>query len=85
FGVERDPERYDKALLLERALGERGVEPRRAAMVGDRSHDMLGARSAGLRAIGAGWGYGSLEELRASHASAIASSPLAILDHLPPL
>ncbi len=85
FGVERDPERYDKALLLERALGERGVEPRRAAMIGDRSHDMLGARSAGLRAIGAGWGYGSLEELRASHASAIASSPLAILDHLPPL
>ncbi len=85
FGVDRDPERYDKALLLERALGERGVEPRRAAMIGDRSHDMLGARSAGLLAIGAGWGYGSLEELRASHASAIASSPLAILDHLPPL
>jgi len=46
---------------------------------------MLGARSAGLRGIGAGWGYGSLEELRESHASAIASSPQAILDHLPPL
>ncbi len=85
FGVECDPERHDKALLLVRALGERGVEPRRAAMIGDRSTDMLGARSAGLRAIGAGWGYGSLDELRESHATAIASSPLAILDHLPPL
>lgn len=85
FGVAHDPERHDKAMLLERALGECGVEPGRAAMIGDRSADMLAARSAGLRGIGAGWGYGSLEELRESHASAIASSPQAILDHLPPL
>ena len=85
FGVTRDAERHDKALLLERALGERGVESATAAMIGDRSHDMLGARRSGLRAIGAAWGYGSLEELRESQACVIAMSPMAVLDHLPPL
>jgi pyrophosphatase PpaX len=33
-----------------------GVEPAAAAYVGDAVHDMVAARAAGTRAIGAGWG-----------------------------
>jgi phosphoglycolate phosphatase len=35
-------------------------------MVGDRVHDVEGARANGLLAIAVAWGYGSTEELRAA-------------------
>ena len=44
-------------------------------MVGDRSHDMVGARANGLRAIGVLWGYGSREELTAAGADALLDEP----------
>lgn len=49
-----------KAELIRDALPERYE---RAAMVGDRKYDMEGARENGIDAIGAGYGYGSEEEL----------------------
>jgi len=83
FGVVHDPERHDKALLVRRILSERGLDASEVAMVGDRSHDIRGARAAGVRALGAGWGYGSAEELLESGAHAIAATPKALLDLLP--
>jgi phosphoglycolate phosphatase len=32
-------------------------------MVGDREHDVMGARRVGIRTIGAAWGYGTAAEL----------------------
>ena len=32
-------------------------------MIGDRSHDVLGAKANGMAAIGVTYGYGSREEL----------------------
>jgi phosphoglycolate phosphatase-like HAD superfamily hydrolase len=52
-------------------------------MVGDRSHDMLAARGASVRAWGAGWGYGDDDELRGAEAELIASSPASLLELLP--
>ncbi len=49
-----------------RAQGQEGISPEQAWMVGDRMHDVLGARRNGVEAIGVLWGYGSEEELRAA-------------------
>jgi phosphoglycolate phosphatase len=63
FGSELDGTRTDKADLLAYALSESEVDPERAIMIGDRSHDIVGARKNGMKAIGVLYGYGSLAEL----------------------
>jgi phosphoglycolate phosphatase len=64
----------DKATTLGRALA--ALQAEEAVMVGDRSFDVAGARTHGLRAIGVTWGIGSAEELAA--ADAIAHEPSAL-------
>ncbi len=49
-------------------------------MVGDREHDILGAKENGLPSIGVLYGYGSLEELKAAGADHIISSPVELLE-----
>jgi len=76
FGAELDGTRGDKAELLAHALGEAGVEDAsRAVMVGDREHDMRGARANGLHSIGVRWGYGTEAELHAAGAEVLVSHP----------
>lgn len=41
-------------------------------MIGDRKHDIIGARKAGIDSIGVTYGYGSFEELRNSNPTYIA-------------
>jgi phosphoglycolate phosphatase len=53
-------------------------EPPLTMMVGDRSHDVLGAREQGLPCLGAGWGYGSPGELETAGAVAILPDPAAL-------
>jgi phosphoglycolate phosphatase len=47
-------------------------------MVGDRSHDVVGAREHGLPCVGAGWGYGTPAELEAAGAVAVVPGPAAL-------
>ena len=57
-----------KAAVIRDALRRAGVEDlSTAVMVGDRRHDIDGARQAGLEAVGVLWGYWDLQELEASH------------------
>lgn len=49
-----------------------------ALLVGDRASDILAARKLGRRALGVGWGYGSLEELIDASADGIATHPSAV-------
>lgn len=51
-----------KAALIMNALPE-GADVSRACMVGDRLYDMKGAKTDGVTAVGAEYGYGSHEEL----------------------
>ena len=67
----------DKFAVVGRALAGLGVSE--ATMVGDRSFDMEAARAHGLRAVGVSWGIGSVEELRAAGAEAIADTPAELL------
>ena len=41
-------------------------------MIGDRKHDVIGARAAGIDCIGVLYGYGSAEEMREYGATATA-------------
>lgn len=46
----------------------------RAVMVGDREHDIIGARQMGLDSVGVLFGYGSAEELNKAQATALAAT-----------
>ncbi|SDF61677.1 phosphoglycolate phosphatase [Blastococcus aurantiacus] len=51
-------------------------------LVGDRSHDVLGAAAHGLPCIGAGWGPAEDGELEAAGAAAVAAGPADVLSLL---
>lgn len=64
--------RLTKTEVIEYALENCGVTDRsRVLMVGDRSHDILGAKAAGLDSAGVLYGYGSREELEEAGADYI--------------
>jgi phosphoglycolate phosphatase len=78
FGSELDGTRVDKSDLLGYALKTVAVNPAKTLMIGDRSHDMVGAKNNGMQAIGVLYGYGSKDELLGAGASQICATPQAI-------
>jgi phosphoglycolate phosphatase len=73
------PSTEEKPATVGRALEALGLSTGEGAvLVGDRHHDVTGAHAHGLAVIGAGWGYGSLEELGAAGAEAIAAEPAGV-------
>ncbi|MBI5320534.1 HAD family hydrolase [Bradyrhizobium sp.] len=82
FGAELDGTRAHKGDLLAFALERTGTDPARAVMIGDRSHDIVGARVNGIGGIGVLYGYGSREELTEAGAAHLCATPRAIRDHL---
>jgi phosphoglycolate phosphatase len=81
FGSELDGTRVDKRDLLRYALDEARVDPSSAIMIGDRSHDVVGARTNGMTAIGVLYGYGSEAELREAGAHHICAAHPELLGH----
>ena len=75
FGSKLDGARADKTALLAHALEETGAAPGQAVMLGDREHDIIGARNNGMAGIGALWGYGTQAELQTAGADRLATSP----------
>jgi phosphoglycolate phosphatase len=78
FGSELDGTRVDKTDLLRHALDETGVAAGRCIMIGDRSHDIVGARNNAMTAIGVLYGYGSEDELRGAGAHHLCTEPAAL-------
>ena len=77
-GCELDGTREDKRDLLAHLVAVHGVDPRSAAMIGDRGADMRAGRHHGMRALGVRWGYGSDDELRDAGAHALADTPASL-------
>ena len=74
-GSHLDGTHVEKAEIVATALaGVSGVRPERVVMVGDRMHDVHGARANGIDAIGVTWGYGSHEELEAAAPTSLVES-----------
>lgn len=63
-----------KAATIAAALAMLG-NPRRAVMIGDRSHDIVGAHAHELPSVGVTWGIGSAAELHEAGASCIVETP----------
>jgi phosphoglycolate phosphatase len=82
-GDELDGSLGTKALVIEKVLGRLGVPPSAdVVMVGDRAHDVIGARAHGLRCVGAGWGYGMPGELERAGADPVCAAPSDLLPAL---
>ena len=78
FGAELDGTRADKSHLLEYALKQASVDPSKTLMIGDRSHDMVGAKNNGMGRIGVLYGYGSRDELLQAGAQQVCATPAEI-------
>lgn len=70
-----DNTRTDKHDVIEAALEKAGVSDRSCAvMIGDREHDIIGAKKSQLASVGVTYGYGSREELENAGADLIADN-----------
>jgi phosphoglycolate phosphatase len=78
YGSELDGTNADKRDLLAQLLRAESLSPTDTVMVGDRAHDILGARANGLFSVGVLWGYGSREELVSAGAEALCEEPRAL-------
>lgn len=79
-GANLDGTMTDKAEVVEYALTEGGVNDRSSAvMIGDRKHDIIGAKKNGIDSIGVLFGYGSRVELETAGADYIAENTVDIL------
>jgi len=79
-GCELDGTRGDKRSLIAYILREYGLTPGETLMIGDREHDVIGARENGVAAIGVLWGFGSREELEAAGALRLVATPEGLVD-----
>ena len=75
YGSEPDGTRAEKRDLLAHIFASEGIDPANAVMIGDRRHDIAGARAHGAKSIGVQWGYGSDEELTQAGADRLAAHP----------
>jgi phosphoglycolate phosphatase len=78
YGSELDGTRTDKGALIAHVVGEARLNSAQCLMIGDREHDVNGARVNAIGCIGALYGYGSREELEGAGASYLAASPVEI-------
>ncbi len=82
YGSELDGTRCDKGDLLRYILISENLDSAKTVMVGDRSHDIIGAKKNQILAIGVTYGYGTKEELKAHGTDLLANSPMDIHKHL---
>jgi phosphoglycolate phosphatase len=81
IGAARDHVLHTKADVIADVLAQLGlIGSDEMVMVGDRRFDVEGAAAHGIDTIGAGWGYGSADELQAAGAWAIADRPADVVD-----
>lgn len=81
-GSELSGERADKRDLIAHVLRTERMSPSTVVMIGDRSHDVIGARANGLRSVAVLWGYGSRHELVESGADVLFESVAELVSSL---
>lgn len=82
-GATMDKTRNQKADIIKYALNSLHITPASSAiMIGDREHDIIGAKANGLDSIGVLFGYGSYDELKKAGATFLAKCPLDILRYV---
>ena len=74
-GASLDDVRSHKADVIEYAVSSTGMNKADTLMIGDRNHDILGAKKCGLKSMGVLYGYGDYNELTSAGADYIAKTP----------
>ena len=79
-GASMDSSRSKKGDVIAYAISLcNSFDKNTAVMIGDREHDIIGAKENGLKSIGVLYGYGDENELRTAGADYIVSTPEDIL------
>ena len=82
-GSNMDETRSKKAEVIAYALELAGVEDKsKVLMIGDRKHDIEGAKANGLNSLGVTYGYGDYDELKEAGADYIVDSVSELLNWL---
>lgn len=81
-GAELTEKRNQKWEVIQYALDQLSIKPSEAIMVGDRLHDMQGAKTCLVQAVGVTYGYGSREELRNAGADQIFDTINELTDYI---
>lgn len=82
-GMEMDGGRGTKAEVIEYALETCGITDMESVlMIGDREHDVIGAKAHGIDCVGVLYGFGSKEEFENAGAAYIVENATDILDFM---
>jgi phosphoglycolate phosphatase len=82
FGASFDHSRAKKEQVIDYALKTAKIDPVRAVMVGDRHHDIDGAKVNNLQSVGVLYGFGDLDELKNAKADYIVDTSVDLLNLL---
>ena len=74
-GADLEGKYETKSQVIARAIEVCGEAAENILMVGDRRHDVIGAKENGIECIGVLWGYGDREELVSAGAAEIFETP----------
>lgn len=78
YGSEMNGRNAHKADLIRHVLQEESLSPGTAAMIGDREHDILGAKANGVWAGGVLYGYGRRAEIQHAQPDHTFATPQSI-------
>lgn len=81
-GSDMNEKNSNKSDIIKYALDVNNIAPKEAVMIGDRKHDIIGAKSNGVHSIGVLYGYGDIQELQTAGADDIAQTVEMILEYL---
>lgn len=74
-GSQHDGTNAHKPELLAHILKTENLPAPQTIMIGDRKHDIIGAKANNVRSIGVLWGFGAREELEEAGADIIVEKP----------
>lgn len=77
-GATMDQSRVEKEDVIAYLIDETGIKPEESIMVGDRLHDIEGAKLNNIKAIAAGYGFGNAEEYK--NAVFVADNPTDVYE-----
>ena len=81
YGSELDGKNTDKGELIGYLLDQEKLLPETVFMIGDREHDMIGAKKNRITGVGVGWGFGSETELFSAGAEVVLNHPFELLGY----
>ena len=78
-GSDLDGTRGTKAEVIRTVMDKHGLKESETVIIGDRKHDIIGGKEAGIFTIGVRYGYADKGELESAGADWIAKTPMDIV------